>query len=162
MQRTKSSIGEVVRVARRHPRTGMIALVAAAVLSLACTPQQHEQSPPKTAAAEQVVVVAPPCASAQVAAAPEFPPPLDRRATVAAMNSAAAEAAACGDGMLAGSGSVSVTFEPSGRASTAVSGADAPWLGASIGSCVLAAMRRASVPPFSGNRVTVIKTVQIR
>ena len=59
-----------------------------------------------------------------------------------------------------GKGRVSVTFSPSGRATSANVGP--PFAGTSVGSCAARAFRSASVPPFSGGAVTVSKSFFIR
>ncbi len=84
-----------------------------------------------------------------------------RDAAVAALNGAAGRAAGCKQaGGPTGRGRVSVTFAPSGRATTAVVGP--PFAGTSVGSCAAAAFRSASVPPFSGGPVTVSKSFYIK
>jgi hypothetical protein len=55
---------------------------------------------------------------------------------------------------------VSVTFAPSGRATSAVVGP--PFGGTSVGNCAAGAFKRASVPPFSGGPVTVQKSFFIQ
>lgn len=100
---------------------------------------------------------------------PEPPPPapatgaeFSKSAAVSALNSAAGAAAACkkADGPT-GRGRASVTFAPSGRVTSAtVDGA--PFAGTSVGGCVAAAFRRASVPPFVGSPVTVHKSFSIQ
>jgi predicted Zn finger-like uncharacterized protein len=59
-----------------------------------------------------------------------------------------------------GQGKVQVTFAPSGRATTAniVSG---PFGGTAVGGCVSGVFKRARVPPFSGDPVTVSKSFSI-
>jgi hypothetical protein len=53
-----------------------------------------------------------------------------------------------------------VTFAPSGRVTSAnVSGGD--FGGSPVGSCVASVFRRASVPAFSGDPVTVSKSFNI-
>jgi len=55
-----------------------------------------------------------------------------------------------------GDGKVQVTFDPSGRVTTAnITGG--PFVGTSVGECVLRIFRRVKVPPFSGVPVTVSK-----
>ncbi len=59
-----------------------------------------------------------------------------------------------------GAGKVQVTFAPSGRATTAnvVSG---PYGGTAVGGCISGVFKRAKVPPFSGDPVTVSKSFSI-
>ena len=85
----------------------------------------------------------------------------DKNAAVAALSAAAASAASCktADGPT-GSGKVSVTFAPSGRATaTSVAGELA---GTEVGGCVARLFRAAKVPPFSGDPVTVSKSFSVQ
>jgi hypothetical protein len=87
--------------------------------------------------------------------------PFDRGAAISALNSAAGGAAGCKkpDGPT-GTGRVAVTFAPSGRVTSAnVEGP--PFAGTSVGGCVAARFRGASVPPFAGSPVTVHKSFSI-
>ena len=79
----------------------------------------------------------------------------------AALGGAAGRAAGCGqpDGPK-GRGRASVTFAPSGFATTAIVGP--PFAGTAVGSCVAVAFRSASVPPFSGAPMTVHKSFFIK
>jgi hypothetical protein len=99
-----------------------------------------------------------PKATAEPAAGgPEF----NRDAASAAMGGAAGAASGCGrpDGPT-GRCKVSVTFAPSGRATNVSVGA--PCGGSPVGSCIAAAFRKISIPPFSGDPMTVSKTVTIK
>jgi hypothetical protein len=77
------------------------------------------------------------------------------------MSAAASRAMACkGDGP-SGTASVSVTFAPSGRVTSAkVEGG--PFSGTPTGVCIATAFRSAAVPPFDGSPITVRKSVSIR
>ncbi len=88
--------------------------------------------------------------------------PFSRSAAVAALNAAAGAASGCKkpDGPT-GRGRVSVTFAPSGKVSSAVVEGP-PFAGTSVGGCVAAAFRRATVPPFTGSPVTVHKSFTIQ
>lgn len=88
--------------------------------------------------------------------------PFDRAAAAAALTSAAGQASACRkDGDPSGVASVVITFAPSGRVTSAnVSGP--PYAGTPTGGCIAAALRKAKVPPFDGDRVTVSKTITIQ
>jgi hypothetical protein len=55
---------------------------------------------------------------------------------------------------------VSVTFATSGRVTQALI-MGPPFAGTSVGGCIASAFRRASIPPFSGDPVSVTKTVPI-
>lgn len=100
---------------------------------------------------------------------PEAPKPVapasngefNRTAASSAMSAAAARAMGCkGDGP-SGTASVSVTFAPSGRVTSArVDGP--PFSGTPTGGCIATAFRSVSVPPFDGSSITVRKTVSIR
>ena len=88
--------------------------------------------------------------------------PFDRAAAAAALNSSAAQASACRkDGDPSGVASVVITFAPSGRVTSAnISGP--PFAGTPTGGCIAAALRKARVPAFDGERVTVSKTIVVQ
>jgi hypothetical protein len=88
-------------------------------------------------------------------------PPFNRKAAASAVSAAAARTSVCSDGRQRGSARVMITFAPSGRAtSTMVAGGE---LGRSaVGICIADQMQSASVPPFSGQDVTVSKTIHFR
>jgi hypothetical protein len=88
--------------------------------------------------------------------------PFDRSAAAAILTSSAAQASACRkEGDPSGVASVVVTFAPSGRVTSAnISGP--PFAGTATGGCIAAALRKARVPAFEGDRVTVSKTVVIQ
>jgi hypothetical protein len=97
-------------------------------------------------------------------AAPEPAEPgtdFDRSAAVAALQAAAAEAASCRkDGDPSGTARLTITFAPSGRVTSAnIQGP--PFAGTPTGGCIANAMRHAHVPAFSGDRVTVNKTIAV-
>ncbi|HVJ19775.1 MAG TPA: hypothetical protein VM686_30370, partial [Polyangiaceae bacterium] len=79
-----------------------------------------------------------------------------------ALAAAAAQASGCRKGEdPTGSAVVIITFAPSGRVTSAnVNGP--PFAGTATGGCIAAAMRKASVPAFDGERITVSKTVNIQ
>jgi predicted Zn finger-like uncharacterized protein len=82
-------------------------------------------------------------------------------AAVAALSVAASQATVCKkpEGPW-GSGKALVTFAPSGRVTTAnVTGA--PFGGTPVGGCVANVFRRAKIPAFSGDAVTVSKSFTI-
>lgn len=100
----------------------------------------------------------PPARPAPAAVVAEF----DRAAAKASLTAAAAVASRCKHAdEAAGGGRVSVTFAPTGRVTTTrlVSG---PLQSTPTGSCMVRAFRSVSVPPFSGDPVTVTKDVSIR
>jgi hypothetical protein len=101
---------------------------------------------------------------------PKLPPvtpaepagPFDRAAAAAALTSSAAQASSCRkEGDPSGVASVVITFAPSGRVTSAnISGP--PFAGTPTGGCIAAALRKARIPAFEGERVTVSKTVVIQ
>jgi len=85
----------------------------------------------------------------------------DPAATKLPLAQAANEAQACKQsGGPSGKVTVMVTFEPNGKATSATI-TDAPFAGTATGSCITAALKRASIPPFSGLPGTVSKTFTI-
>jgi predicted Zn finger-like uncharacterized protein len=94
-------------------------------------------------------------------AAASSAPPFSKAAAISALGGAAGSAGACKKpGGPTGTGKVQVTFAPSGRVTNAtVMGG--PFAGTAVGGCVAAAFRRAKVPAFSGNAVTVSKSFAI-
>ncbi len=89
-------------------------------------------------------------------------PEFNKSAAQSALGGAAGAASGCkAPGDPSGVARVSVTFAPSGRATRAVVGGP-PFQGTATGQCVAAAFRGVSVPPFSGDAVTVSKSVTIR
>ena len=88
--------------------------------------------------------------------------PFDRDAASAALGRAASEASSCRrEGDPSGMAAVTITYSPSGRVTTATI-AGPPFSGTATGGCIAATFRRAAVPPFSGELVTVKKTVTIQ
>jgi len=95
--------------------------------------------------------------------APQPPPPpgpdFSREAAQSALEDAAALAATCRqEDTTAGAVRVAVTFVPTGQATVAVVESGVVR-GTPVGSCVAAKFRTAKVPPFSGTKVTVHKTM---
>ncbi len=85
----------------------------------------------------------------------------NRDAARSALAGAAGAASGCKKpGGPTGRGRVTVTFAPSGRATTASVGP--PFAGTAVGSCAAAAFKSASVPPFDGGAVTVSKSFFIK
>lgn len=88
--------------------------------------------------------------------------PFDRAAASTALGRAASEASACRrDGDPSGMAAVTITYSPSGRVTTATV-AGPPFSGTATGGCIAATFRKAVIPPFSGELVTVKKTVTIQ
>jgi hypothetical protein len=137
------------------------------------TPKTTEPKEPKepatpTGPKPEATAAPPPTATAAPPPTPTAAPPpppsgneFDRSAASSAMSAAASRAMSCkGDGP-AGTASVSVTFAPSGRVTSAkVEGG--PFSGTPTGGCIATAFRSATVPPFDGSPITVRKTVSIR
>ncbi|MCC6215288.1 MAG: zinc-ribbon domain-containing protein [Polyangiaceae bacterium] len=87
--------------------------------------------------------------------------PFNKGAAVAALSSAASAASACKrPGGPTGTGRATVTFAPSGRATNATVSGGA-FGGTSVGGCIASVFRRAKVPPFDGDPVTVGKSFTI-
>ncbi|RYZ10042.1 MAG: hypothetical protein EOO73_00210 [Myxococcales bacterium] len=88
--------------------------------------------------------------------------PFDRAAAAAALTAAASAASTCRkDGDPSGTASVVITFAPSGRVTSANLGGP-PFAGTPTGGCIAAALRKARVPAFEGERVTVSKTIVVQ
>ena len=86
----------------------------------------------------------------------------DPKIANAALAAAAFETAKCKEkGGPTGKATIVVTFEPSGKVGSATV-SDAPFAGTSSGACISAAMKRATVPPFSGLPGTVTKILSIQ
>jgi hypothetical protein len=85
----------------------------------------------------------------------------DRSAAVSALKSAAAQASSCRkDGDPSGTATLTITFAPSGRVTSATIQGP-PFAGTATGGCIASTMRHAQIPSFDGDRVTVTKTVVI-
>jgi hypothetical protein len=79
-----------------------------------------------------------------------------------ALAEAAAQAAACRKGDdPAGNAAVIITFAPSGRVTSATLNGP-PFAGTATGGCIASTMRRAKVPPFDGDKITVSKTIYVQ
>jgi hypothetical protein len=86
----------------------------------------------------------------------------DPTAANKALASASFDTAKCREnGGPSGTATIVVTFEPSGKVASATV-SDPPFAGTSSGTCISAAMKRASVPPFSGLPGTVTKVISIQ
>jgi hypothetical protein len=93
----------------------------------------------------------------EVAVGGEF----DKAAAGTALSSAAQEASGCRkEGDPSGVAIVHVTFSNAGRATRAVIEGP-PFAGTQTGGCIAATLRKATVPPYGGDRVTVTKKVVI-
>ena len=85
----------------------------------------------------------------------------DAAATKAPLAEAATQAQACKQpGGPTGKVTVMVTFDPNGKVSGATIN-DAPFAGTPTATCIASALKRVSIPPFSGLPGTVSKTFSI-
>jgi hypothetical protein len=126
------------------------------------SPSPSSTVPPATAAAAADTATTPAeTATAATAAPPSAEVAFDKGAASAALAAAAGQAGGCKqEGDPSGTARVQVTFVPSGRVTSAnVQGP--PFAGTPTGGCIARAFRSASVPPFTGDPVTVSKTVSI-
>jgi hypothetical protein len=109
-----------------------------------------------------------PAATVKQFEAHNAPPPaapdteFDRAAARNALASAAAQASSCRkQGDPSGTANLTITFAPSGRVTSAqIQGP--PFSGTPTGGCIASTMRRANVPAFSGDYVTVSKTIVVQ
>jgi hypothetical protein len=86
----------------------------------------------------------------------------DANAAKAALATAATHTPPCREkGGPTGKATVVVTFDPSGKVSSATV-SDPPFAGTSSGACIAAALKRATVPAFSGLPGTVTKIISIQ
>jgi hypothetical protein len=117
-----------------------------------------DAAPPDGAAAKPPVAATHAAAPAEGASAE---PAFDAGAAEAAIGAAAARAASCKQpGDPKGVAVVTITFSTSGRATTANVGGE-PFAGTATGGCIAAILRGARVPAFSGDFVTVKKSIRI-
>jgi hypothetical protein len=116
----------------------------------------------RPAAAEPTARVAEP--TEPPAAEPSRPAvtsPFDKTAAVSALNALAGQASTCRQGSdPSGIATVVLTFAPSGRVTSATVNGP-PFAGTPTGGCVARTLRRAQVPAFSGDHVTVSKSVLV-
>jgi hypothetical protein len=102
-----------------------------------------------------------PAASTEAAAA-STPGAFDSTAAANALALAANKASSCRQpGDPSGIARVTVTFTNSGKSTHALVDGP-PFAGTATGGCIAATMRSTAVPPFTGDRVTVKKTVVIQ
>ncbi len=117
----------------------------------------------KTATATPTSTAAPTATEKKEEAAPAAgTAPFSVSAAQVALTTAASNAAGCKkpDGPT-GSGKVKVTFATSGRVTSATVDGP-PFAGTPVGGCVAGVFRRAKVPPYAGNPVTVSKSFSIK
>jgi hypothetical protein len=88
--------------------------------------------------------------------------PFNAEAARAALATSVAQASSCRKpGDPSGVAVVTITFSPSGRVTSATIGGP-PFAGTPTGGCIASTLRRARVPAFTGDMVTVKKTVEIQ
>jgi hypothetical protein len=86
-------------------------------------------------------------------------PPLDREALQSALNDAIVRSQACRSSADPfGSARATVTFAPSGRVTQATISGE-PFAGTAIGGCLATTLRSITIPRFSGQPVTIRKTI---
>jgi hypothetical protein len=91
-------------------------------------------------------------------ALPEF----DKEAASSALDEGIAGLAACSQREVgAGTTRVAVTFAPSGRVTTALLEGPGPFAGTPVAGCIVSRLRGVQVPAFSGEKVTVHRTVTL-
>jgi hypothetical protein len=136
------------------------ATAAAPAPTVAVAPKPTSTSAPTTAAA-----AAP---TPKPTGTPQYEPagtagtePFDAAAARTALDAAAAQASACRKpGDPSGVAVVTITYSPTGRVTSAnITGP--PFQATLTGGCIASTMRKARVPPFAGDMVTVRKTVSI-
>jgi hypothetical protein len=130
-------------------------------------PNEAVKAEPATPPTSEPAVVAPPEPKAPVVAK-NAPPPaapgteFNRAAAVSALQAAAAQASSCRkDGDPSGTAALSITFAPSGRV-TSANLQGPPFAGTPTGGCIASVMRRATIPAYDGDRVTVTKTIVVQ
>jgi hypothetical protein len=136
--------------------------IAAAKTEPAAVPKEPKSAEPPQAAKAAKVETKPAAPAApepkEVAVGGDF----DRAAAGTALTGAAQEASGCRkEGDPSGVAVVHVTFSNAGRATRAVIEGP-PFAGTQTGGCIAATLRKATVPPYGGDRVTVTKKVVIR
>jgi hypothetical protein len=121
-----------------------------------------EQAPSDTENAQPATRDRQKQAKAEVDSPPEDQSKFDTEEATSALDGAAERASSCRQAEdPSGVAVVTITFAPSGRVTTATI-AGPPFVGTATGSCIASKMRTARVPAFTGQFVTVRKTVTIR
>jgi hypothetical protein len=125
--------------------------------------ETSEPSPGPVASTPKLAITAPagtPAPPDPPKTAPEGP--FNAEAARTALAGAVAQAGSCRKpGDPSGVAVVTITFSPSGRVTSANIGGP-PFAGTPTGGCIAATLRRARVPAFEGDMVTVRKTVEIQ
>src|SRR6478752_3162853 len=161
---TSSAVAPVAASAGAVTPQSTAPSTAVAVKSSVNTASKQTEKPSTVAepAAEKADVSASPVEAHN---SPSPAPPeteFDRDAARNALATAATQASACRKvGDPSGTANLTITFAPSGRVTSAqIQGP--PFSGTATGGCIASTMRRASVPAFSGDYVTVSKTIVIQ
>lgn len=170
--RAEGALLEVDRLTERLSKAKSPEECLSAAKALAEAPTQEARTGTSAAASKPMTVEAPSAsdtvataAAPPAAASVESPEPepgyFNRPAAISALNAAAGAISGCAepDGPR-GTGRVSVTFAPTGRVTWAnIEGP--PFAGTSVGGCIAARFRAASVPPFAGSPITVHKSFSL-
>jgi hypothetical protein len=153
------------------PKAANTTITTAIAPTLATTSVKAEAVEKPAVAAEPAVekpVIEKPAAPSKPVEAHNAPPPaadgteFDRAAARSALAGAAAQASACRkDGDPSGTATITITFAPSGRI-TSANLQGPPFAGTATGGCIANTMRHATVPAFSGEHVTVTKTIVVQ
>jgi hypothetical protein len=135
---------------------------AEVVLNKPAEAKPTEAKPAEEKPLEEKPAEAKPAEEKPAEAKPAVGAAFDQAAAKAALAAVAAQAAGCRKGDdPPGNAVVIITFATSGRVTSAnVNGP--PFAGTPTGGCIASAMRKAQVPPFDGERITVSKTVSIQ
>lgn len=126
--------------------------------------ETSERSPSPASSTPKLAVTAPAPGTDAPTGPPKTAPegPFNADAARTALAGAVAQASSCRKpGDPNGVAVVTITFSPSGRVTSANIGGP-PFAGTPTGGCIASTLRRARVPAFEGDMVTVKKTVEIR
>jgi hypothetical protein len=159
-------VAEPATTATAAPEPAVSATTAATARAPSPSP-----APPKPAAASEpakTAATAPATKPTATAAPIPEPPrgeatgPFDVAAAKSSLEAAAAQASSCRKpGDPSGVAVVTITFSPSGRVTSANIGGP-PFAATPTGGCIASTLRKARVPPFIGEMVTIRKTVTIQ
>lgn len=181
VEASATAVSEAATAETAAPSPAPVAPAAVAPLPKVAAPTSKVESKPvvkttpnpavavPTVATPAVAVTPPPTTPAEPAPSadapeksPATPGTFDSAAAATALGNAAGRASSCRqEGDPSGVARVTVTFANSGSATHAIVDGP-PFAGTATGGCIAATMRGATVPPFTGDRVTVKKTVVIQ
>jgi hypothetical protein len=152
----------IANPARREQPVGVAASTSSSAAIRAESEKPASADTPPSEPSEPAKTQPEPTKALEKPTAEEPAAEFDRAAALSALKTAAAEASVCRkEGDPSGTASVTITFAPSGRVTSATLSGP-PFAGTATGGCIASAMRRAKVPPFAGDRVTVGKTIVIQ